>query len=213
MGSHVRLFVVALLLALISIASVPALAAAPGPPQAPVGWQASGPPAGAWVHSERLTLPSAECASAQAVRFTDASCQYIHQWWSETHQPLPQGTRLAGASSSIALAAVPYYYWSWGDWDCSIYGCGYGGFRLWEDGVANDVNVWQWDVTCTPSGINTNCTWKGYFYNGGGYPYYAMQFGANEQQCLSTQLGLVCANHGMRRWINDEGDPNGFSAW
>ena len=72
------------------------------------------------------------------------------------------------------------------------------------DGVANGSHVYQWHVTCTPGGYETYCgsgsgEWYGYFYNGGGWPNYAMQFG--------------CVEHGQRQWINDSGNPTTYYNW
>ena len=76
---------------------------------------------------------------------------------------------------------------------------------LEEDGVYNGSNIWQYHVWCTASGVANTCTWRGYNYNGGGSPKYAMQFGENS--CVGAVLNgaQVCIGHGQRRWINDNG--------
>ena len=116
---------------------------------------------------------------------------------------------MSGDRSGVA----GYWYWSWQDQICSIYGCWYWSLASWEDGIANGYNVWQWHHTCTPSGINASITWCGSFFNGGGWPNYAMQFGLNGQQCFNYPWGQVCFQHGLRRWINDWGNPGYFYYW
>lgn len=91
-------------------------------------------------------------------------------------------------------------------------GCWFANYKLTYDGVANGTNVWQWDVGCTPGGYGTNCTWKGYLYNGGGWPYYKMQFGANAQFCVVLN-SIGCFNHGMRTWVDDSGNDLGVASW
>jgi hypothetical protein len=211
MPKHVRLFFVALAYALLPGAATTALAS-PGHPAPPAGFRpALDPPAGAAVQSELITLPAGECASVNG----DTSCQAIHLSYGVNLQALPAGSTIAGASSGVALAAtVPPGYWYWSRWDkiCALYGCWYFSMTLTEDGVANGNNVWKWDEGCTPGGL-ARTTWCGYFYNGGGPPNYAMQFGINIEACAPLSGGTVCAAHGIRRWIDDFGNPGGYSAW
>jgi hypothetical protein len=84
-----------------------------------------------------------------------------------------------------------------------------------EDGVANGSHVWQWNHGCTAGGAfgTMDGGWCGYLYNGGGWPYYAMQFGLNGRACIITSWGTGCYNHGMRRWIDDYGNLSTFYYW
>jgi hypothetical protein len=220
MSRHFRLLLVALVCALLP-GTVMTTMASGGHPAPPPGFRpATGPPAGALVETELLTIPAAQCdvmnkglASQGLAPVT--SCEVEHRSYGVNHGPLPAGSKLAGALFSNRVAQADAAYWYWYRWDeiCSIYGCWYMSFTLSEDGVANGSNVWQWNVGCSPGGINTSISWCGSLYNGGGWPYYAMQFGLNGQACVILSGGTVCAQHGMRRWIDDWGNPGGFSRW
>jgi hypothetical protein len=207
---HVRLLLVASVCAVLPLTVSPAMAA-PTHPAAPVGWHPSlNPPAGAVVQREVITLPAGLCASFNGGG-AQASCQAIHYSYGVNHQALPANTTVANASPNVALAAA-YWYWSRWDKTCSIWGCWYVSFTETEDGDANGLNVWRWSSSCSGGGLGV-ITWCGYFYNGGGYPYYAMQFGLNGEACIPLSGGTVCANHGIRRWIDDNGNPGGYSTW
>jgi hypothetical protein len=124
-----------------------------------------------------------------------------------THLPLP----------GKAASASSYWYWTGSDAECSIYGCWYWEANLWMDGVANGSHVYQWHVGCTPSGYETYCgpgsnLWWGYFYNGGGWPNYAMQFGENSKSCVAP-YNVGCFNHGQRQWVNDWGNFTTYYNW
>lgn len=131
-------------------------------------------------------------------------CQARLYTYGRDHQALPAGSRSASPNS--------YWYWSYSDEECSIYGCWYWSVNLSMDGVADGSNVYQWNVGCSPGGYGTSCTWKGYLYNGGGWPYYAMQFGENSQSCVGP-YGIGCFAHGQRQWINDYGTPTTYYNW
>jgi hypothetical protein len=222
MTRHVRLLFIALACAMLP-ATVTTTMAQSGRPAPPADFQpATAPPAGVAVHKEFVTLPAAACANMNTTLVAEgkpavASCQMVHTYWSINHAPLPSGTTLVGSrfSDHIALASVPPGYWYWAyraNW-CSIYGCWYLGFYLNVDGIANGTNVWEWNKGCTPGGINSAIDWCGFLYNGGGSPYYAMQFGLNGHQCIVANQGTLCYNHGIRMWVNDSGSAYGYSAW
>lgn len=160
-------------------------------------------------------LPPSTCSALNRVRSGAApDCQALDYQKETNRQPLPPGTQwspVTKGSGGRAHAASSYWYWSHSDSICSIYGCWYASLGSWEDGVANGSNVWNWNHGCTPGGYNTSITWCGYFYNGGGWPNYGIQYGMNGNACLFSAYG--CFNHGLRRWINDWGTPTGYYTW
>ena len=181
-------------------------------PLAPVGFQPDlAPPPGAHITVRTITLQPGSCAMLNEAPSSAGGCQAVLYSYGRNFQPLPVGVRYAASGPDVLAAG--YWYWSWWDQMCSAYGCWYSSFTLQEDGVANGSNVWQWNKYCTPGGINTNITWCGYNYNGGGYPYYAMQFGLNGTGCPIINGGPFCINHGMRRWIDDWGNPGYYTQW
>jgi hypothetical protein len=212
----------ALAFGVLMVPSAASMAAGPDHPLPPAGYQPDfTPPEGVLVSSEVVTLPAAQCAEMnQALKAKgqsgEADCRAIHRTYGHNHQPLPAGT-VARTSNTLAGAGTVYAsdYWHWDRWDqeCALYGCWYWAVTLTEDGVANGSNVWQWNVWCTASGVNTSCTWRGSSYNGGGWPYYAMQFGENSCSSVIVNHFYFCINHGMRRWIDDWGNAAGFSNW
>ena len=214
MTKHVRLFFLAVALALLP-GSWTSVTASAGHPMPPAGFNPSlDPPPGAVVHTELLTLPAGSCATINGGG-PHASCQAFHYSYGVNHQALPAGTEIAGASSGVALAATPPAgYWYWSRWDeiCSIYGCWYFSLTLSEDGDANGSSVWRWHNNCTPGGL-ASVTWCGYFNNGGPPPYYAMQFGLNGQACVPVSGNTICAAHGIRRSIDDFGNPGAYQQW
>jgi hypothetical protein len=133
---------------------------------------------------------------------TVPGCQARLYTFGRNHQALPKGT----------TAGNGYWYYSYSDKECSIYGCWYWSVNLTMDGVANGSRVWQWNEGCSPGGYDTSCTWLGYLYNGGGWPYYAMQFGENSQSCVGP-YNIGCFAHGQRQWIDDWGDPTTYYNW
>lgn len=178
-------------------------------PLAPLGFHPDlAPPDGAAVTVTTIMLPPTSCAGLDKTAFPN--CQAILRSYGRSFLPLPPGVRYASTSGVLAAS---YWYWHAYDEICSVAGCWYEAFSLEEDGVADGYNVWEWHVWCTPGGISTSITWCGFNYNGGGWPYYAMQFGLNGQQCLITSTGTACFLHGMRRWIDDYGNKAGFSYW
>jgi hypothetical protein len=174
------------------------------------------PPSGVQVKVEIIKLTAAQCAKLPTV-----DCTVIHKSWGVNHQPLPKGTTLRATAAGTASAMCPadcYWYWSW--WDqignC-VYIAGHGGCLSWtysveENGDANGSHVYRWNNWCTAGG-NSTSTWCGYFWNGGGYPNYAMQFGGNVCAGIPTPWGWLCFNHGQRRWIDDYGNPGGYYYW
>ena len=184
-------------------------------PKPPAGWTGTHVPTDPskipGVTVEQITLSPALCAALNGVRSGAApGCVGLHYSLGTNHEALPTGT--TAPQKGITPSSYAYWHWSYSDWICSIAGCWLASLTLWEDGVANGTYVWQWDVTCTPGGQNTNVQWCGYLHNGGNWPYYAMEFGLNGQFCIGP-WGLGCINHGIRRWINDWGQPAGFSSW
>jgi hypothetical protein len=210
----------------------PLLAASPSaPPVAPAGWHASGldlsKVPGATVQT--LTLDPQQCAAVkQTAPSTDQSCQFREYSLHVNHRSVPAGKQfnwdssalmVSSSASAASLLVSPATsssdpYWYWHDWDqiCTIAGCGVMSLSLEEDGVANGWYVWQWNVTCTPGGWGTSILPGGCFYlhNGGGAPYYGIQFGLNGQACVAWN-GIGCFNHGMRRWISRWGDEGSFA--
>lgn len=222
----VRLLISCVLgLALFTVPAAVSAAGGPDHPVAPPGFQRNlDPPAGASVSEEIVTLPAAQCAAMnQALtasgKAAQADCRVIHRSYGKSHQALPAGTLAAAPrglfGGSTVYAAAAYWYWSWWDQECSLYGCWYWGVSLTEDGVANGSNVWQWSgAQCTASGVDNFCTWSGYFHNGGGWPTFGMQFGENSCVLGAVINGAqICVGHGQRRWINDWGNPAGYSYW
>lgn len=225
MGVSFRSLVIASSLAVSAVVgpAVSSMAAGPDHPLPPSAYHPDLiPPPTAAVTTEIVTLPTAQCdamnkALAAAGHATDPSCRAVHQSYGQNHLALPAGTSVATArnflTNSTVYASAAYWYWSWWDQECSIYGCWFWGVSLSEDGVANGSNVWQWNTGCTPNGYNTTVSWCGYLHNGGGWPYYAMQFGVNSTSCAYVNGGPACFGHGQRRWINDYGNPAGYSYW
>jgi hypothetical protein len=199
------------------------MAAGPDHPLPPAGYRPDlTPPSGALVKEEVVTLPAAQCAAMNSAleakgQAAESNCRAIHGSYGFSHQQLPAGTvtRTSNAllNAGTAYASAAYFYWGWYDYECALYGCWYWKVTLEEDGVANGANVWQWHVWCTPQGVNTSCTWKGYSYNGGGAPTFAMQFGENSCSYVIVKGFYFCIGHGMRRWIDDWGNGAGFSYW
>lgn len=212
----------ALAFGILMVPSAASMAAGPDHPLPPAGYRPDlSPPPGAVVKEEVVTLPAAQCAgmnqalTAQGLA-AEADCRAIHGSYGFSHRPLPAGTvtrTSALLNAGTAYASVAWFTWGWYDYECALYGCWYWKVTLEEDGVANGANVYQWHVWCTPSGVNTSCTWTGYNYNGGGYPYYAMQFGENSCSYVIVRGLYFCIGHGMRRWIDDWGNGGGFSNW
>ena len=195
---------------LMTISTAAAQASAAKPPAPPVGFKGTPVnPATTGATSVRIiTLNPKTCAEYNRTNPGSVpGCRAKLYTYSRNHQALPIGT----------TAASGYWYWSASDEECSIYGCWYWSANLWMDGVANGSNVWQWNVGCTPGGYETYCgygsgQWYGYFYNGGGWPYYAMQFGDNSKSCVAP-YNVGCYNHGQRQWINDWGNPTTYYNW
>lgn len=183
----------------------------PGHPLPPAGYRppvAAGPvapsdPARApGVRAHRVHLPAAVCHAWNRARPGAApNCMAIHYVSGGTHRALPRGTRTAGSLHAASVSADSgYWYWSWRDDDCSTAGCWLADFYSWEDGVANGSSVWNWDHGCGGGPIS----WCGDLYNGGGWPYYAIQYGLDSGDPY---------NYGIRRWIDDSGSPAGYDAW
>jgi hypothetical protein len=197
--------------------------ASSGHPLPPVGFKANpAPPPEATLKVTMITLSIAECAAMNtavvaAGKPAVASCLAELQSYGQNRLALPAGTRTAAARSllpsSVVYAAAAYWYWSRWDKACSIYGCWFWSTTLQEDGVANGTNVWEWNIYCTPTGYNTNITWCGFSHNGGGWPYYSIQFGLNSQSCTFYSGGPACSGHGIRVSIDDWGNAFGRSAW
>lgn len=166
------------------------------------------------VKVETLTLPAPLCAAIQKAQL-GASCQILHYWAEANHLSLPQGTLTASSS----VAASSYWYWWASDMICSStgFGCAAWSLHLTMDGVANGTRVYQWDEGCTPGGggFLTVVDWCGFLHNGGGWPTNGMQFGLNGHVCTISigPVGGICFNHGIRRWINDWGNPGGLYTW
>lgn len=173
--------------------SVTSMAASTPHPLAPVGFHAQ--PADLTLIKDEFIMVAGE--------------RVEHQVYGVNHKALPAGTKW-GDATGIAFADAAYWYWAYTDTLCG-WGCigPTWRFDLFMDGVANGTNVWKWDVGCTPGGIGASITWCGYLYNGGGWPYYAMQFGLNGQVCVPQG----CGNHGIRQWIDDSGNRAGYSYW
>ncbi len=164
--------------------------------------------AGAKVIMHTITLPKKSCASLSAVHpGTVPGCKIDVYTSSVNRQPLPRGTKMQSAVSSSS----DYWYWSDEAWACPAAGCWVWKIDLQMDGVANDLNVWQWNEYCTPSGYGETITWCGYLHNGGGSPYYGMQFGVNWNSCVGP-YGIGCFSHWMRVWINDDGNQTSSSS-
>jgi len=222
-GKALRRLVLSVAMALIALMLPAAGSQAAGPdhPLPPSGYQIDvSPPPGTTIEEEIVTLPASACAVMnQALvergQQAEKDCRAIHGSYGFNHRPLPAGTvaRSTGGlfDAGTVQAAAAYWHWGWYDYECSLYGCMVWKVSLEEEGVANGSNVWQWGVYCTPSGLGTVCTWKGYFHNGGGWPYYAMQFGENSCTGASVNGTSVCMNHGIRRWIDDWGNGGAVS--
>ena len=150
-------------------------------------------------------LSAEECSALKLPN----NCQLIHTWSGSSSAP-------SGAATT-ATAAATIYYGYWVDEICPYVGgqsaCWITGYKQTEDYTYDGSHVWESTHGCTPEGFESSITWCGYLYNGDGPPYYAMQFGLNGLSCLSTKIGVLCYNHGMRRWINDSGSPGSFSWW
>ncbi len=171
-----------------------------------------------------ITLNPKTCAEYNRTNpGTVPGCRAKLYSYSRNYQALPRGTSTASpggttaASPRATTAASSYWYWTAGDKECSIYGCWYWSANLTMDGVANGSHVYQWNVGCTPSGYETYCgydsgQWYGYFYNGGGWPNYAMQFGENSKSCVAP-YNIGCFGHGQRQWIDDWGNRSTYYYW
>ena len=187
-----------------------AQASAAKPPTPPAGFTGTSTnPATARGATVRIiTLRPKTCAAYNRTDpGTVPGCRAKLYSYSRNHQALPKET----------TAASSYWYWTASDEECSIYGCWYWSANLWMDGVANGSHVYQWHVGCTPGGYETYCgydsgQWYGYFYNGGGWPNYAMQFGENSKSCVAP-YNVGCFSHGQRQWINDWGNPTTYYNW
>lgn len=208
---RVRLFFLAFALTLIPTV-VPVWAAGPiGPPQPPPGFKHQTTAQGVEAVEEEIVNLSPEACAGNDMA---VDCKLLHRSSGGSHLALPAGTQRTGRSlfSDHVVFAADYWYWYRWDEFCSIYGCWYMGYRQDEDGIANGDNVYKWNHGCTPEGLNTYADWCGDLYDGGGWPYYAMQFGFNGHTCVISSY-TVCVNHGMRRWIDVWGNPGGYSYW
>ena len=83
----------------------------------------------------------------------------------------------------------------------------------WEDGVANGNNVYNWHNQCTPGGLGVAINSCFVNFNGGGPPYYGLQYGMDICTGLVTSWVSFCFHHGQRRWIDDYGDPTTYYDW
>jgi hypothetical protein len=155
-------------------------------------------------------VPAAKMAQVQAEQ-----CSMLHYSFGANHLPVPAHTSGAPEASAgtASSACCGYWYWSWWDDLCNGLSCNVWDFHLNEDGVANGYNVYQWHTNCTASGLGSTVTWYGYMFNGGGWPYYGMEFGCNGTVCVGIGPASYCYGHGMRRWIDDWGDPSTFYDW
>jgi hypothetical protein len=175
-----------------------------------------------YVHVERVQLSPADCArllagvpAAQAAQVQAQQCSMLHYSFGANHLPVP--ARMPGAPGASAgtgsSGCCGYWYWWWWDDLCNGISCSIWDFHLNEDGVADGNNVYQWHTNCTASGLGSTVTWCGYLFNGGGAPYYGMEFGVNGSVCIGIGPATYCYGHGMRRWIDDWGDPTTVYNW
>lgn len=165
----------------------------------------------------RESLPAAQCtqllsaAKAKSATLPANACDFVHYSYGVNHQAVPAGTTGAVA---IASGMDPgYWYWSFWDEVTDVTGGNVWKFHLNEDGEANGQHVYQWHTNCTPSGLGTSISWCGYFYNGGGAPNYGMQFGLDGKVCIGIGPAQYCYAHGIRRWIDDSGNPSTVNTW
>lgn len=190
---------------LMTIPTAAAQANVAKPPVQPAGFKGTpvNPATARGATVREITLNPKTCAEYNRVYpGTVPNCRAKLYSYSRNHQALPKG----------AAAASSYWYWSHSREECPPAGCWLWNISLWMDGVANGSHVYQWNVGCTPAGYGASCTWSGYFFNGGGWPHYAMQFGENGQFCVGP-LGIGCFNNGMRQWVNDWGNLTTFYEW
>jgi hypothetical protein len=190
---------------LMTTSTATAQASVAKPPVPPAGFQGTpvNPATARGATIRMITLNPETCAEYnRAYPGTVPNCQAKLYSYGQSNLTLPKGT----------AAASGYWYWSAGDTECPPAGCGLWSAHLTMDGVANGSHVYQWNVGCTASGYGESCTWDGYFHNGGGWPYYSMQFGEDGQFCVAP-FGVGCFNNGIRQSVTDSGRLTGFYDW
>ena len=172
------------------------------------------------------TLPPAACMALNRQHPGAAPHCQVRNYILVIRQPLPRGTRFitangAKASRAAAVAASTSYqqFYAYATQCSPLDGCGAWNTQLEAHGVYNGTHVYQWGVFCNAAsqGPLNDCTWKGYFDNGGAYlpslGAVGMQFG-NDGKATETELGFTYTwTYGQRFYVDVFGTAFGWYDW
>ena len=177
------------------------------------------------VTVQRVDLPVAACskllAGVPAPKFAQArteQCSMLHYRFHANHLPIPaRSTSIAGpaVTGAVTTSSVCCGYWYYtNDDELTDITNGYvWSANEWEDGVANGNNVYNWHNQCTPGGLGVAINSCFVNFNGGGAPYYGLQYAMDICTGLTTSWVSFCFHHGQRRWIDDWGNPSTYYYW
>jgi hypothetical protein len=172
------------------------------------------------------TLPPAACkALNQQHPGAVPTCQ-VRDYILDIRQPLPPGTRFITANgakaSPAAMAAASASYTQFHAYatQCSpLDGCRAWNTQLEAWGVYNGTYVYQWGVFCNAAaeGPSNQCTWHGFFDNGGAYlPSFGvdgMQFG-DDGTAKESEVGINYEwDYGQRFYVDTYGTAFGWYNW
>jgi hypothetical protein len=177
------------------------------------------------VKVERIDLSPSECArvlagvsASQLSKARSQQCSMLHYSFHANHLPVPSGDSMAtGAPNSGTVMnsgiCCGFWYYTNGDELTDPTGGSVWSANEWEDGDANGRNVYAWHNQCTPAGLGVAMNDCFTNFNGGGAPYYGLQYGMDICTGLTTSWVSACFHHGQRRWIDDWGNPSTYYHW
>jgi hypothetical protein len=177
------------------------------------------------VKVERVDLAPSDCArmvagvpAAKVAQTRAQQCSMLHYSFHANHLQIPAGANLttgAPTSGTVATSSTCCGFWYYTNDDelTDITNGNVWSANEWEDGVANGNNVYSWHNQCTPGGLGVTINDCFTNFNGGGAPYYGLQYGMDICTGLVTQLVSFCFHHGQRRWIDDFGATSTYYDW
>jgi len=177
------------------------------------------------VKVERIDLSPSACArllvGVPAARLAQAraqQCSMLHYSFYASHLPVPAGRQVVSGAPTAGVVAngsicCGFWYFTNDDELTDITNGNIWSANEWEDGVANENNVYNWHNQCTPGGLGVAINSCFVNFNGGGPPYYGLQYGMDICTGLVTSWVSFCFHHGQRRWIDDWGDPTTYYDW
>jgi hypothetical protein len=177
------------------------------------------------VKVKRIDLSPTACASALVGvspvllnRARAEQCSMLLYSFQATHLPIPAGRNLLTGAPTVGIAAISseccgFWYYSGSDELTDVVTGGIWNATLWYDGVANGTNVYYWDNFCTPGGIGVTINACFHNFNGGGPPYYGIQYGMDFCAGVTTGWISFCIQHGIRQWADDFGTDSTEYDW